>query len=72
MERNDRLHRYEDIQQYSHSEGYSSYVPSESSYVSCVSGTPLLDQLRRDSDVAKDGPSVAPQQVRARDVIDHR
>ena len=42
--------KYEDIQQYSHSEGYSSYVPSESSYVSCVSGTPLLDQLRRDSD----------------------
>ncbi|XP_057379868.1 uncharacterized protein LOC130702235 isoform X2 [Daphnia carinata] len=42
--------KYDDIQQYSHSEGYSSYVPSESSYVS-VSGTPLLDQLRRcDSD----------------------
>ena len=43
--------KYEDIQQYSHSEGYSSYVPSESSYVS-VSGTPLLDQLRRDGDSA--------------------
>ena len=42
--------KYEDIQQYSHSEGYSSYVPSESSYVS-VSATPLLDQLRRDNDV---------------------
>ena len=46
--------KYEDIQQYSasnSSEGYSSYVPSESSYVSCLSGggtgTPLLDQLRR-------------------------
>ena len=38
---------YADLQLYSHSEGYSSYVPSESSYVS-VSATPLLDQLRRD------------------------
>lgn len=43
--------KYEDIQQYSHSEGYSSYVPSESSYAS-VSGTPLLDQLRRDGESA--------------------
>jgi hypothetical protein len=47
--------KYDDIQQYSHSEGYSSYVPSESSYVS-VSGTPLLDQLRRcDNDERSNG-----------------
>ena len=47
--------KYDDIQQYSHSEGYSSYVPSESSYVS-VSGTPLLDQLRRcDNDGHENG-----------------
>lgn len=55
--------KYDDIQQYSNSnssEGYSSYVPSESSYVSCLStGTPLLDQLRRDGSGSGSDPSVA-------------
>lgn len=50
--------KYDDMQQYSNSsEGYSSYVPSESSYVSCMSGgTPLLDQLRRDGSSAPEQP----------------
>ena len=51
--------KYDDVQQYSNSsEGYSSYVPSESSYVSCLSGgTPLLDQLRRDGGQPGEGAS---------------
>ena len=57
--------KYEDIQQYSHSEGYSSYVPSESSYVS-VSGTPLLDQLRRDN---CDGLEQGPKEPGPRDSV---
>ena len=63
--------KYEDIQQYSHSEGYSSYVPSESSYVS-VSGTPLLDQLRRDNDVLVKDAKDAKDARDARDAKDAR